>query len=202
MHGRLVVISGFSGSGKDTLVNMLLEKRGDFKRIVTHTSRPKRQGQKEGWDYYFISKTKFETMIQNNMFVEHVLYGTHYKGTSKEEFQKVLQGENLLWRIDLGRAATLEETFREKFDEKIYKEITSRIIKIAITVSPQEALERYQNREGNKADVSEFQKRLNQDLEIWNKYIHNFPHIVENITGKIEKTFENVLEIINKYPSY
>jgi guanylate kinase len=196
MTGKLIVISGFSGSGKDTLMNMLLKARPDFRRIVTHTSRPIRPGEKHGKDYYFVSHQEFETMIQEKKFIEHVLYGTHYKGTSKDEFQKVLSGQNIIWRIDLSRAVILEETFKEKFDSNTSTTLISSMTKIAITVSPNEALKRYKTREGKNTDLQEFRKRLKADLDVWNKYKNNFPHIVENATGKAENTLKKIIEII------
>lgn len=196
MTGKLVIISGFSGSGKDTLMNMLLNTRPDFQRIITHTSRPIRPGEKHGRDYYFVSHRKFENMIREEEFIEHVLYGNHYKGTSKAEFQKVLSGQNIIWRIDLSRAAILEETFREKFDKKTSNELITATTKILIKVSPNEALARYKAREGDNTNLAEFEKRLKADLDIWNRYQNSFPHTVENITGKVELALKKMLEII------
>jgi guanylate kinase len=198
MKGKLIVITGFSGSGKDTLMNMLLETRPTFQRVITHTSRPIRPGEKHGKDYYFVSHKEFEAMINKGRFIEHVLYGTHYKGTSKDEFNKVLQGQNIIWRIDLSRAAILENTFKEKFGSKTSTALISSMTKIAITVSPDEALERYKIREGKNTDLQEFGKRLKADLDIWNRYKDNFPHIVENATGKVKNTLKKIIEIVEK----
>jgi guanylate kinase len=196
MTGKLVILTGFSGSGKDTLMNMLLETRPNFQRLITHTSRSVRPGEKHGKDYYFVSRQEFEKMIQKNMFLEHVMYGSHYKGTSKEEFQKVLLGQNIIWRIDMSRAAIIEDTFLEKFDTKTASKLISVTKKVIITVSPDEALERFKKREGQKANLTEFQKRLDRDLAIWNKLRNHFPHVVENITGKVSTALEEIIEII------
>jgi guanylate kinase len=198
MTGKLIVISGFSGSGKDTLMNMFLDTRPNYQRIITHTSRPIRPGEKHGKDYYFVSHRKFKKMIQEERFVEHVLYGNHYKGTSKEEFQKVLSGQNIIWRIDLSRAAILEDTFREKLDNKTSTMLISVMTKIVIKVSPKEALERYKNREGGNTDFQEFKKRLRADLDVWNRYKNNFPHVIENMAGKADTALEKIIEILDK----
>ena len=137
-------------------------------------------------------------MIREEKLMEHVLYGNHYKGTSKEEFQKVLLGQNIIWRIDLGRAAILEKTISEKFDKKTSNELITATTKIFIKVSPDEALARYKAREGDHTNLSEFEKRLKADLDVWNKYQNNFPNVIENMTGKIEEALENIIKIIEK----
>ena len=196
MKGKLIILTGFSGSGKDTLMEMLLKTRPKFRRIITHTSRPIRPNERYGKDYYFVSHEEFENMIKEDKFIEHVMYGSHYKGTLKDEFQKVFLGQNIIWRIDMGRAAIVENTFLEKFDRKTATKLISVSKKIIITVSPDEALRRFKKREGIKADIDEFQKRINNDLIIWKKSRNNFPNVIENITGKLDKTIEKIIKII------
>jgi len=196
MKGKLIILTGFSGSGKDTLMEMLLKTRPKFRRIITHTSRPIRPNERHGKDYYFVSHEEFENMIKEDKFIEHVMYGSHYKGTLKDEFQKVFLGQNIIWRIDMGRAAIVENTFLEKFDRKTATKLISVSKKIIITVSPDEALRRFKKREGIKADIDEFQKRINNDLIIWKKSRNNFPNVIENITGKLDKTIEKIIKII------
>ena len=196
MTGKLIILTGFSGSGKDTVMEKLLKTRPEIQRIVTHTSRPMRPGEKHGKDYYFVSNEEFESLIKKDKFIEHVMYGSHYKGTLKNEFQKIFQGQSIIWRIDMSRAAIVENTFLEKFDKETATNLISVTKKIIITVSPEEALERYKKREGAKADIDEFQKRINNDLAIWKNSRNNFSHVVENMSDKLDETLEKLIKII------
>ena len=197
MKGKLIILTGFSGSGKDTLMEMLLKTRPKFRRIITHTSRPIRPNERYGKDYYFVSHEEFENMIKEDKFIEHVMYGSHYKGTLKDEFQKVFLGQNIIWRIDMGRAAIVENTFLEKFDKETATNLISVTKKIIITVSPEEALKRFKKREGIKADFDEFKKRINDDLTIWENSKNNFPNVVENMSDELDKTLDKIIKIID-----
>ena len=92
---KIFIICGASCTGKDTLLNILKEKY-NLNTLISHTTRPQREGEKEGTDYYFIKKSKFISMINNNEFIEYKRYVlqelsdkkvTWFYGTSKEEFE-------------------------------------------------------------------------------------------------------------------
>ena len=88
-RGSLVVISGPSGAGKDTVVAKYLRKRNKNKAwlSVSCTSRAMRPGDKEGKSYYFLSREKFEEKISNGDFLEYALYNDNYYGTPKSEIE-------------------------------------------------------------------------------------------------------------------
>lgn len=195
--GRLIILTGFSGAGKDTLMNLFLSQNPHFGQIVTHTTRPKRKGEKHGIDYNFVTKSVFETMIAENQLFEHVIYGNHYKGTTKDQFERVLNGEHLTWRIDMSRAAIIEETIAKRFDPKAGNKIIERTIKVLIRTHPlSHTLKRYKDREGVNSDTSEFEKRFNADLDIWNNHRHRFPNVIVNKTGKQHDAVEEIQKLI------
>jgi guanylate kinase len=195
--GRLIVLTGFSGSGKDTLMNMILKKRPDISRVVTHTTRPKRYGEKDGVDYHFVRKGHFEKLIEGGKLVEHVMYGSHYKGTAKENFSKITEGENLIWRIDMSRAAIIEQTYTDTFGHEIGGLLINRTTKVLIrTSNPQVALNRYRKRDGGSADYEEFKRRLDQDFAIWKSHKKSFPHVIINRTGRQHEAVDKILRII------
>ncbi|MBN1169040.1 hypothetical protein JXA63_04075 [Candidatus Woesebacteria bacterium] len=198
--GKLIVLTGFSGSGKDTLMNMVLQKRPHIHRVVTHTTRPKRESETEGVDYHFVSSETFEQMIESDQLIEHVSYGSHYKGTSKLEFNKVLEGQDLIWRINMSRAAVIEETLQTSLDHTIGTIIVKRTEKILIkTSTPKVALNRYRSRENDLADLEEFQKRLQQDIQIWKNNRDKFPNVVVNKTGKQNEAVNEILKLVDNY---
>ncbi len=89
-QGRLLIISGPSGSGKNTVFDALAERDPEIGQTVSVTTRKPRDGEKDGVDYYFISESEFVEKINNNEFVEYVHYATSYYGTLRCEIERVL----------------------------------------------------------------------------------------------------------------
>lgn len=87
MMTNLIVISGPSGSGKSTLIRRLLEKHREIVFSVSHTTRPRREREIDGKDYYFVSVDQFKQMIANNEFVEYAEVFGNYYGTSYREIE-------------------------------------------------------------------------------------------------------------------
>ncbi|GAB4188562.1 MAG: guanylate kinase [Roseiflexaceae bacterium] len=104
----LVVISGPSGVGKDTLLMRMRELGFPFHFVVTATSRPIRPGERDGFDYHFVTKSHFEQMIEREELLEFAdVYG-HYKGIPKSEVRQALDsGKDVILRIDVQGAATI-----------------------------------------------------------------------------------------------
>lgn len=102
----MFVISAPSGTGKGTVVSALLEEVQNLSRIITTTSRPKREGEVEGISYYFIPRTEFEMLIREGAFVEwNRIYGDLY-GTKKDIVERFIRdagekGRDLILEIDV-----------------------------------------------------------------------------------------------------
>lgn len=84
----IFVISGPSGCGKSTLVRNVLEEIDNIEFSVSFTTRKMRDEEEEGKDYYFVSKEKFEQMIEEKMLAEWAVVHGHYYGTSRREIEK------------------------------------------------------------------------------------------------------------------
>ena len=98
--GKFIVISGPSGVGKDTIMQKVFEKHpGVFKKGVTHTSRKMREGEKEGFNYYYVSKEEFLKLNEEGGLVEHNFYNGNYYGLSKMELEKGLKGDKIMYAI-------------------------------------------------------------------------------------------------------
>lgn len=107
--GILFVLSAPSGAGKTTVANLLLEKTNGLKRSISHTTRPIREGEKDGVDYYFVDRKTFEGMVNRGEFVEWAeVHGKRY-GTSWLNIKKTVDEgrEDLLLVIDVQGADTL-----------------------------------------------------------------------------------------------
>ena len=97
---KILIIVGPSGVGKDTVMQKVFEKYpGYFKKGVTHTSRQMRKGEKEGFNYYYVSKEEFLKLDSEGGLVEHNYYNGNYYGLSKMEIEKGLKGDKILYAI-------------------------------------------------------------------------------------------------------
>lgn len=104
----LVVISGPSGVGKDSVLNRMRELNFPFHFVVTATSRAIRPGEVNGYDYHFVSVERFETMIHEEELLEWATVYGQYKGIPKFEVrQAMLSGRDVVLRINVDGAATV-----------------------------------------------------------------------------------------------
>lgn len=109
-HPLLIVISGPSGVGKDSVVKSLLEKNSNLAFCVTAASRDPRPGEVHGVDYYFIPRPEFEQRIKAGDFLEHAVVYGQLKGILKEEVQRKMDsGKDVVLRVDVQGAATIKE---------------------------------------------------------------------------------------------
>ena len=111
--GDLIIISGTTCAGKGTVIKKLLSKHNDIVLSTSYTSRPKRESEVDGVDYYFVTKEQFETKIKNNDFLEYaqVQYGAYY-GTPKKEVLDLLDsGKDVILEIDVQGAKQIKELY-------------------------------------------------------------------------------------------
>ena len=101
-RGLLVVYSGFSGVGKGTIMKEMLSMEESFKLSVSATTRAPRPGEVDGREYYFITKEKFLSMIDNDEFLEYAQYADNYYGTPKKAVEDMLdEGYNVVLEIEV-----------------------------------------------------------------------------------------------------
>ena len=104
----LIVISGPSGAGKDTVMQRMKERGLKFHFVTTATTRLRRPNEVDGRDYLFISAEKFAKMIEADEFMEHALVYGDYKGVPKEQVRKALaSGRDVVMRLDVQGAETI-----------------------------------------------------------------------------------------------
>jgi guanylate kinase len=109
-HPLLIVISGPSGVGKDAALDRMKKAGLPYHYVLTATTRPKRPGEKDGVDYWFVSEDKFHQMVEKNQLLEWAkVYGNYY-GVPKREIKEALkQGLDTVVKVDVQGAATIKQ---------------------------------------------------------------------------------------------
>jgi guanylate kinase len=112
-RGKLVVVSGFSGAGKGTLMQALMAQHGErYALSVSATTRSPRPGETDGVSYFFVTRGKFEEMIAADAFVEYACYVGNYYGTPRAYVEEQLsRGKNVILEIEIQGALKIKEKF-------------------------------------------------------------------------------------------
>ena len=112
-RGILIVVSGFSGAGKGTLMKRLLEKYSDqYALSISATTRQPREGEQHGREYFFKTKEEFEKMIAKAELIEYAKYVENYYGTPKQYVEEQLEaGKDVILEIEIQGALKVKEAF-------------------------------------------------------------------------------------------
>ena len=112
--GLLVVISGFSGAGKGTLMKELMNKYDNYALSISATTRAPREGEVDGREYFFKSVEEFEQMISNNQLIEYAKYVNNYYGTPREYVDSQLEaGKDVILEIEIQGAMNIKEMYKD-----------------------------------------------------------------------------------------
>jgi guanylate kinase len=104
----LIVISGPSGAGKDSVLERMKERGLPFHFVVTATTRPRRTGEVDGKDYFFLTHDQFAQMIEHNELLEHAIVYNEHKGIPKLQVREALaSGKDVVLRVDVQGAETI-----------------------------------------------------------------------------------------------
>ncbi|NLO46485.1 MAG: guanylate kinase [Clostridiales bacterium] len=113
-EGMLVVLSAPSGCGKDTVLDGLGKKAGWIKRSISLTTRNKRDGEKDGEDYYFVSRDYFLSRLDSGQILEHTTYSGNFYGTPKSTVDEWLKnGETVILKIEVEGAGKIKELYHD-----------------------------------------------------------------------------------------
>lgn len=112
--GSLIVISGPSGSGKDSICERLKEYKENFYVSISCTTRKPRRGEEDGINYYFLSKEEFEEKIEKDDFLEYAIYDNNYYGTPKSKIREYLdKGIDVILVIEVQGALKIKHKIPE-----------------------------------------------------------------------------------------
>ncbi len=201
--GILAIISGFSGAGKGTVVNRLLEKE-NYAVSISATTRAPRQGEIDGKNYFFKTRDEFENMIENNQLIEYAEYVGNYYGTPKDYvFQKLDEGYDVILEIEMQGALKV----KEKFPETALIFITppsADELKKRLVGRGTETEEQIDKRMSRAVDECPYMDKydyivVNDDLDECVDEMHNLLQAIHNAKENQQELIENITEDLKKF---
>ena len=184
----LIVVSAPSGGGKTTLCQALLDSSPSTVRAITCTTRPPRDAEKDGVDYFFLDAADFLKRVQAGNFLEHAtVYGNSYGTLKSEVLNKLRGGKDVLLNIDVQGAETIRAKAED--DEDIRKALVTVFLAPPSLATLEERLKKR-----NSDSVASIQKRLSiarHEIGHWK----NFDYLI--ISGKVEEDLAKLNSIIN-----
>lgn len=174
MKGNLIVVSGPSGVGKDTICNELINKNKNIVYSVSMTTREKRNGEVDGINYYFVDEETFNRNINDGNFIEYAKVYDKYYGTPKDKvIESLNNGKDVLLVLDIVGALNIK------------KEYPNGIFIFIMPPDMKTLLNRVKQRGGDKEKIIE---RFKEDYQMINEYSkYNYVVINDDLNSAVEK---------------
>jgi len=178
----LIVISGPSGVGKDTVLQRMKERNLPFHFVVTATTRAPRASEVHGKDYFFVSRDEFARMIDEDELLEYAIVYTDYKGIPKSQVRQALEsGKDVIMRLDVQGA----ETIRKLCPEALLIFLT--------TQDQDELIARLHERKTDSGEGLSLRiATARQEL----KRMDQFDYVVINRAEQLDTTVDTIVSII------
>ena len=177
----MIVISGFSGAGKGTLVNAVLARHDNYALSISATTRSPRKGEEDGKSYYFITKEEFEKRIEEGRFLEYARYVDNYYGTPKDRVMEMMeQGKDVILEIDCQGAAKVKAAFPDA-------------VLVFVTTKDAAVLKKRLTRRGTETR-EQIEKRLSrakEEVDIINRYDYL---LVNGSLGRAVADFNRIVQ--------
>lgn len=186
MKTNLIIISGPSGSGEDSIIEGLKEFFS-LERVITTTTRQMRQHESEGKPYYFISKEEFADRIDKDDFFEYARhYNNHFYGVTFAEIERVKNSGKIgIWKIDYKGVIKAKELMPE--------------VPAIFINSPLEVLrERIMKRDGVSGKYVDDRMKYTKE---WLKHTDIYDYTIDNEQGKLDKSIQEAKRIIESLPA-
>jgi len=178
----LIVLSGPSGAGKDSVLARLKERQHPFHFVVTANTRAKRSDEIEGQDYHFVSASEFAEMIEKGELLEYAVVYGDYKGIPKPQVREALaSGRDVIMRIDVQGAMTIRRLVPEA------------VLIFLLPGAEDELADRLRARKTETPDSLKLRIATTHEEM---KRIPEFDYVVANRAGSLDQAVEDVMGII------
>ena len=180
--GEIIAVSAPSGGGKTTIVKQILKKFPEIVFSVSATTRPKRESEKNGVEYYFITEAEFKQKINNDEFVEWEKFYDYYYGTFKSVVEEnVKNGKSVLLEVDVKGAISLKRIYPEAhliyITPPSFEELVKRL---------------RERRTESESDMKKRIERAKMELSVKDK----FDYFIDN--KDLNKAINDTSDLINK----
>lgn len=203
-RGLLIVVSGPSGAGKDSVCNLVKESNSNLWISVSCTSRGIRNGEVDGVNYYYLTRDEFEKKIENHDFLEYAIYNDNYYGTPIDKIEEKLNnGFDVVLVIEVEGALKVKKLYPDAVFIFILppsmEELKNRLIKRG-TESPDKILKRFKTAYREINEISKYNYVIvNDDLREAVKKMESIIISERSRVDRIEDTFvSNIEEVIHE----
>ena len=177
--GKLVVISGASGVGKGTVLGIMMKKRSDLSFSVSATTRSPRPGEVDGVHYYFVTKERFEEMIDAGEFLEYDAHAANYYGTPRSQAEEKMTRGSVLLDIEPNGAKQVKASAPDA---------------LLVFIMPP-SMEELERRLRGRGDTPEEQIVMRMERAVWEMEQRSwYDHVVVN--DDAERCADEILKII------
>ncbi len=178
---RLIIISSPSGGGKSTICNMIIKRSPDIEYSISTTTRPPRQHEEDGKEYFFVAKDEFEKMIKNDAFLEWAMVHGNYYGTSRKKIEDLLnRGKSCILDIDVQGGMQIKNKHPNA---------------VSVFIMPPSFEELEKRLKERSTDNEESIKLRLDNAKKEMEYKKFYDYVVVN--NKIEDTINKIVEILN-----
>jgi len=177
--GKLIVISGASGVGKGTVLNLMMQKDGNMAFSVSATTRDPRPGEVDGVHYYFVTKERFEQMIQDGAFIEYDNHAANYYGTPRQQMEEKRARGHVILDIDPNGAKQVKESCPDA---------------VLVFIMPP-SIEELERRLRGRGDTPENQIQMRMERAVWEMEQRGwYDHVAVN--DDAQRCADEILNII------
>ncbi|MDR1928621.1 MAG: guanylate kinase [Endomicrobium sp.] len=193
--GNLIVISAPSGTGKTTVCDFIINRNKDIVSSISYTTRMPRQNEKNGRDYFFISKSEFQKMKHQKEFIEYTkIYGNYY-GTSKKKLKNILKtNKNVILKIDGKGGVNIKKQYSHTCTIFMITP-NLKILKERLIIRNEDNKRKIKTRLNNAKKEFEYIKQY--EYLVVNKELINTVYIIQTIIKSLEyknKSDQNIFD--------
>lgn len=195
--GILVVVSGFSGAGKGTLMKRLIQDYDNYALSISATTRAPRPGEEDGREYFFLQKEQFEKKIAENGLIEYARYCDNYYGTPREYVEKQLEaGRDVILEIEIQGALKVKKQYPDALLLFVMPPSAAELRRrlIGRGTETEEVIEKRMHRASEEAEGIENYEYIviNDDLDTCVKELHEIIKTAHNTPLRNEEFIEKI----------